>query len=93
MPKDSFNSPLHSLIIRGTIALRDIGTGLDALSSVAMAKTPTKIEVTQEGDERFLLMTFADGSEERKPIVKLPKKPPRFTHRKVTFDKSTKKGF
>jgi hypothetical protein len=58
-----------------------------------MAKIPTKIEVTQEGDERFLLMTFADGREERKPIVKLPRKPPRFPYRKVTFDKSRKKGY
>jgi hypothetical protein len=57
-----------------------------------MAKTPTKIEVMQEGDERFLLMTFADGSEVRKPIVKLPRKP-RFRYRRVTFDKSRKKGF
>jgi hypothetical protein len=58
-----------------------------------MAKNPTKIEVVQEGEERFLLKTFADGSEERKPIVKLPRKPPRYTYRKVTFDKSRKKGF
>jgi hypothetical protein len=57
-----------------------------------MAKTPTKIEVMQEGDERFLLMTFADGSEVRKPIVKLPRKS-RFRYRRVTFDKSRKKGF
>jgi hypothetical protein len=58
-----------------------------------MPKKPTKIEVMQEGDERFLLRTFADGSEERQPIVKLPRKPPRFPYRKVTFDKSRKKGF
>jgi hypothetical protein len=58
-----------------------------------MAKTPTKIEVMQEGDERFLLMTFGDGREERKPIVKMPRKPPRFPYRKVTFDKSRKKGY
>jgi len=58
-----------------------------------MAKTATSIEIVQQGDERFLLMTFADGSEERKPIVKLPRKPPRFPYRRVTFDKSRKKGF
>jgi hypothetical protein len=62
-------------------------------SFAPMAKTPTKIEVLQEGDERFLLMTFPDGSEERKPIVKLPRKQPRFPYRRVTFDKSRKKGF
>ena len=36
-----------------------------------MPKTPTKVEIIQEGDERFLLKVFADGSEERTPIVKL----------------------
>jgi hypothetical protein len=58
-----------------------------------MAKTPTTIEVVQEGDERFLLKTFADGSEERTPIVKLPRRPPRSRFRKVTLDKSRKRGF
>jgi hypothetical protein len=43
-----------------------------------MPKNPINVEVLQEGDERVLLQTFADGSEERKPIVKLPRKPPRF---------------
>jgi len=61
----------------------------DKLRFVPMAKTPTKIEVMQEGDERFLLMTFADGREERKPIVKLPRTPSRFPYRKVT---STRAG-
>jgi hypothetical protein len=60
---------------------------------IRMPKNPIKIEALQEGDERFLLQTFADGSEERKPIVKLPRKPPRFRYRKVTLDKSRKKGF
>ena len=58
-----------------------------------MPKNPIKVEVLQEGDERVLLQTFADGSEERKPIVKLPRNPPRYAYRKVTFDKSRKKGF
>jgi hypothetical protein len=58
-----------------------------------MAKTLTKIEIKQQGDERFLLMTFADASEERKPIVKLPRKSLRFPYRKVTLDKSRRKGF
>jgi hypothetical protein len=35
-----------------------------------MAKKPIKIEVVEEGGERFLLRTYADGSEERLPIVK-----------------------
>jgi hypothetical protein len=59
----------------------------------ALPKKPSKIEIVQEGDTRFVLTAFADGSEERKPIVKLPKKtryPPR-TYRKLDF--SRKKGF
>lgn len=52
-----------------------------------MAKTLTKIEIKQQGDERFLLMTFADASEE------LPRKSLRFPYRKVTLDKSRRKGF
>jgi hypothetical protein len=39
-----------------------------------MAKHPVGIEVIEEGDERFLLKTFHDGSEERRPIVKKPRK-------------------
>ena len=58
-----------------------------------MQKEPVQIEVVQEGDERFLIKSFADGSEERVPIVKLPRKPARWPYRKVSFDKSHKKGF
>jgi hypothetical protein len=39
-----------------------------------MPKKLDRIEVAQEGDERFLIKTFTDGSEERQPIVKLPRK-------------------
>jgi hypothetical protein len=39
-----------------------------------MTKKLDKIEVVQDGDVRFLIKTFADGSEERQPIVKLPRK-------------------
>ena len=58
-----------------------------------MPKKPIRIEIIQEGDERFLLKEHADGSVERVPIVKMPRKPPRFRYRKVTLDKSRKKGF
>lgn len=58
-----------------------------------MSKEPVQIEVVQEGDERFIVKTYADGSEERVPVVKLPRKPPRYPYRKVSFDKSRKKGF
>jgi hypothetical protein len=59
----------------------------------SMQKEPVQIEVVQEGGERFMLKTFADGSDERVPIVKLPRKPPRWQYRKASFDKSRKKGF
>jgi hypothetical protein len=69
------------------------GTGSRRFRSVTMPKKPVRIEIVQEGDERFLVRRFADGSEERHPIVKLPRKPSRFPYRKVVFDKSRKKGF
>jgi hypothetical protein len=56
------------------------------------AERPIAIEIVQEGDERYVLKTFADGSEERTPIVKLPRKRSRFPYRKWSFDKSRKKG-
>jgi hypothetical protein len=58
-----------------------------------MQKNPIRIEIIQEGDERFLLRMYADGTQERLPIVKLPAKPPRYRYRKVSFDKSRKRGF
>jgi hypothetical protein len=58
-----------------------------------MPKEPVRIEVVQDGDERFIVKTFADGSVERLPIVKLPRKPPRWRYRKVALDRSRKKGF
>ena len=58
-----------------------------------MQKKPIKIEIVQEGHERFLVKAYADGSEERVPILKLPRKPPRYRYRTVTLDKSLKKGF
>lgn len=58
-----------------------------------MPKKPIKIEVIQEGRERFLLKGYADGSEDRTPIVQLPRKPPRYRYRTVSLDKTRKKGF
>ena len=58
-----------------------------------MQKKPIKIEIVQEGDQRFLVKEYADGSEERVPILKLPRKPPRYRYRTVTLDKSRKNGF
>lgn len=69
------------------------GTGFRRSRSDTMAKHPVRIEIVQEGDQRFLVKGFADGSEEREPIVKLPRKPPRFRYRTVTLDRSRKKGF
>jgi hypothetical protein len=39
-----------------------------------MAKRLVAVEVIEEGDERFLLKVYADGSKERKPIVKEEKR-------------------
>jgi hypothetical protein len=44
------------------------------LRLMGMAKTPLSIEIIQESGERFVVKTFADGSEERVPIVKMPRK-------------------
>jgi hypothetical protein len=58
-----------------------------------MSKKPIKIEIVLKGEERFLVKTFGDGTQERTPIVKLARKPPRYPYRTVTFDKTRKKGF
>ncbi len=58
-----------------------------------MSKRPVSVKVVQEGDERFLVKTYADGSEERHHVVKMPRRPSRYRYRKVDLDKSRKKGF
>jgi hypothetical protein len=40
----------------------------------AVPEKPTKVIIVQEGEERFIVKTFADGSQEREPVVKLPRK-------------------
>ena len=57
-----------------------------------MLKETIHIEIVQEGDERYVLKTFADGSEERTPILRLPRKRSRFPYRKWSFNKSKNKG-
>jgi hypothetical protein len=60
-----------------------------------MAKKPKSIVVVDEGDERFIVKTFSDGSVEREPVVTLPRKkryPPRpYWH--WNLNKGRKKGF
>jgi hypothetical protein len=46
-----------------------------------MAKKPITVEVIEEGDERFLLKTYVDGTEERVPIVKQPPKKKRLSNK------------
>jgi hypothetical protein len=42
--------------------------------SLGMAKNTISIEIVQEGDERFILKTFANGKTTREPIVKTRRK-------------------
>jgi hypothetical protein len=59
-----------------------------------MAKKPVALEVIEEGDERFLVKTFEDGSEERKGIVKKPrKKRPRRIDWSRKYSSGLKRGF
>ena len=60
-----------------------------------MPKKPVSIEVVQEGDERFLVKTYANGETVRESIVKGPRRK-RYPDRPYwhwTFDKTKKKGF
>ena len=57
-------------------------------------KKPVKIEIVDTGDERFIVRTYDDGTTDRHPVIKQPRKkryPPR-PYREWTFDKSKKKG-
>jgi hypothetical protein len=58
-----------------------------------MPKEPVQIEVVQEGDERFIVKTFADGSEERVPIVKLPRNRRAGGIARCLLTKAGRKGF
>jgi len=52
------------------------------------------IQVIEEGDERFLVKTFEDGSEERQPIVKVPRtKRPRRIDWSRKYSSGLKRGF
>jgi hypothetical protein len=45
-----------------------------------MSRTPVSVVIAEEHGERFIVRTYADGSEEREPVVELPRKkryPPR----------------
>jgi hypothetical protein len=39
-----------------------------------MPKKPVKVEIVEETDGRFVVKTYADGTEERHAIVKQPRK-------------------
>lgn len=64
-----------------------------------MQKKPIRTAIIEKGDARFLLkdarflLKEFDGREERTPIVRQPRKPPRYMYWKVTLDKSRKTGF
>jgi len=39
-----------------------------------MSKKPIKIEIVEETNGRFIVKTYADGTEKRSPIVKQPRR-------------------
>ena len=39
-----------------------------------MSKKPVKIEIVEAAEERVLVKTYGDGTEERTPVVTTPKK-------------------
>jgi hypothetical protein len=59
----------------------------------AVPKKPIRVVIVEEGNERYMVRTFADGEEIREPVVKMPRKkryPPRpYWH----WDLSKNKGF
>jgi hypothetical protein len=61
----------------------------------SMLKKLIEVEIVQAGDERFILKIFSDGSEERQPIVKLPRKKPYRPrpHWHWDLNKGRKRGF
>lgn len=70
------------------------GNRASVLTFPGMAKKPLGIQVIEEGDERFLVKTFEDGSEERQPIVKGPrKKRPRRIDWSRKYSSGLKRGF
>ena len=62
--------------------------------SLGMPKKPVSVEVVQEGDERFLIKTYANGEKVREPIVEGPRKKRYLScpYWHWTFDKTKKKG-
>jgi hypothetical protein len=59
----------------------------------AVPKKPIRVIIVEEGNERYLVRTFADGAEIRELVAKMPRKkryPPRpYWH----WDLGKKKGF
>jgi hypothetical protein len=58
----------------------------------AMQQAPVKVGLAQEGNQRFLLKEYADGSDERTPILKLGRSLLRYRYRTVILDKSGSLG-
>ena len=56
-----------------------------------MPKQPTSVEIIERGDQRFLLKTYADGTEERVSIVTKPPKKKRLSN-KIAWYRDLKTG-
>ena len=50
-----------------------------------MPKQPTGVEIIERGDQRFRLKTYADGTEERVPIVTERPKKKRLSNKIVRY--------
>jgi hypothetical protein len=56
-----------------------------------MPKQPTSVEIIEQADQRFLLKTYADGTEARVPILTEPPKKKRLSN-KIAWYRDFKTG-
>lgn len=82
------------LAIPSPLTIEQAGTRHRYRGLIEMRKKPVRVLIVDQGQERFILRTFSDGTKEREPIVKLPRKkryPPR-PYWDWKFSKGRKKG-
>ena len=59
-----------------------------------MKRKVVSVKVIEDGDQRFIVQTFADGTEKRELVWKLPrrKRYPQRAYEKRNLDRTRKKG-